>query len=352
MIAQSKQHLRRARRRALRMRAGFTLIEIITVVVIITVLIAIALPALNAARKHAQVIQMTNNLMTIGTAIEVYHTDFKDYPRPDGPYVGFALLTKTMFSPGPNMGSSGFNGLPTLPEGSHPAGTVTSIGKPPSPQSPGTYTEYVAFGVPDPAGGFSATSGPPNNKQWSVFPVSDGKDGPGFVARPGGQPHNAYLQESKFRIRGMAILDFWDNPILYFPARPTKPTPAPIGSPNAGEWKLLPLTLAEGGDAFYNAFHNISFFMRPGQDDVTDVTAIANARKRMEAVLVVPGDNDFDGVMETTNGKNERAVTDKKFLLWSAGADGKFGPDFNTAASPTADDIRKVDDVTNIATGQ
>jgi hypothetical protein len=77
-----------------------------------------------------------------------------------------------------------------------------------------------------------------------------------------------------------------------------------------------------------------------------------NARKRMEAVLVVPGDNDYDGVMETSNGKNERAATDKAFLLWSAGPNGKFGPDYDVNVNPTADDIRKLDDVTNFTQGQ
>ena len=339
MIDQPKQHLRRAR------RAGFTLIEIITVVVIITVLIAIALPALNAARKRAQVTQMASNLVSISTAIEVYKTDFRDYPRPDSNFTGFALLTKTMFSPGPSIG-------PILPQPlvgvTHQVGTVTSAGKFGDPE----YREYVAFGIPDPAGGFTTNTIPPSPKQWAVFPVSDGKDGAGFRARPGGQPYNAYLQDSKFRVRGMAILDMWDNPILYFPARPSKPTPNPVGGPNAGEWPLLPLTPADGDKAMYNAFHNISFFMRPGEDDVTNVTHLADARKRMEAVLVVPGDNDFDGVMETASPRNERAATDNKFLLWCAGPNGQFGATFNIAANPTADDIRKVDDVTNFTTGQ
>ena len=334
MIAQPSQSLRR------RPRAGFTLIEIITVVVIIVVLMAIALPALNIARKKAMITHTASNLVAISTAIEAYKSDFRDFPRPEGPYVGWAMLTKTMFSPGPSVGP-----IPPqpLPVQNHPVGTVTSAGKPGDPE----YREYVGFGIPDPSGGFTTTTQPPDNKQWAVFPVSDGKDGAGFRARPGGQPYNAYLQDSKFHVRGMAILDMWDNPILYFAARPAKPAPAANG-----EWPLLPLTAAAGDAAFYNAFHNISFFMRPGQDDVTNVQHCTNARKRIEALLVVPGDNDFDGVMETSGGRNERAATDKAFLLWSAGPNGKFGPDYDTNANPTADDIRKVDDVTNFTTGQ
>jgi hypothetical protein len=89
----------------------------------------------------------------------------------------------------------------------------------------------------------------------------------------------------------------------------------------------------------------MSFFMRPG-DDIANTQHQQAARKRMEAVLVVPGDNDFDGVMETQGGKNERAVTDKAILLWSAGADGVFGPNF-AGADPTPEEVRKIDDATN-----
>jgi prepilin-type N-terminal cleavage/methylation domain-containing protein len=317
---------------------GFTLLEILTVVIIIAVVMAIGLPMLGKARKAARATQATSNLVAIESALQAYKTDFADYPRPDGENTGFAVLGKAMFCPGP---SGGFQPVTlTTPA---PSGTIQSVGMPGNTE----YKEFVAFGMPDPAGGFTAISAPPDPKNWAEFPVSDGKDGPGFrVGRfGGGQSYGPYLQEGKFRLRGLAILDSWDNPILYFPARPQKPTP------NAqGEWPLLPLTpvKAVADAAHYNSFHNLSFFMRPG-DDIANTQHQQAARKRIEAVLVVPGDtnaNDFDGVMETQSPKNERAVTDKAILLWSAGADGNFGPTF-AGADPTPEEIRKVDDVTN-----
>ena len=338
MTRRARQHLHRSRRA----RSGFTLIEILVAIGIIVLVMAIGLPMLSKARKAARATQANSNLVAIETALAAYKADFADYPRPDAENTGFAILGKSLFSPGPDPTRSGFTGLPLPKDGdAHGAGTVASQGTP----NQASYREYVAFGMPDGTGAFASKTLPPDPKNWVEFPVSDGADGPGFRARFGGQPKPAYLQEGKFRLRGVAILDTWDNPIVYFVARPTKPAP----NPTNGEWSLLPLTPAAGNAALYNSYHNLSFFMRPG-DDVANTQHQQAARKRMEAVLVAPGDNtanDFDGVMETQGGQNERAVTTKDVLLWSAGPDGVFGPTYDTAANPTPDDVRKVDDVTN-----
>ncbi len=319
---------------------GFTLLEILTVLVIVTLVMAIALPMLSKARVAARKTQAASNLVAIESALAAYKTDFADYPRPDpgatGDNTGFALLGKAMFCPGPSIGP-----LQALAgSGPHGAGTIASVGTPGNTE----YREFVAFGMPQPGGGFSTTTAPPDAGNWAGFTVSDGKDGPGFRARPGGQPYGPYLQENKFRLRGLAILDTWDNPILYFPARPTKPAPDA-----SGVWPLLPSTATKAAAhaAQYNGFHNISFFMRPG-DTATAAADQDKALMRMEAVLVVPGANDFDGSMETS--LNEKPATDKAILLWSAGPDGAFGPTF-AGATPTPEEMRKIDDITNFNTG-
>ena len=320
-------------RRRPRAGGGFTLIEILVVVGIVVLVMAIGLPMLSKARKAARATQATSNLVAIESALQAYKTDFADFPRPDAENTGFAVLGKAMFCPGPK---AGFPAVTlTTPT---PAGTIQSMGTPGNTE----YKEYVAFGMPDGTGGFSTTAAPPDPKNWAEFVVSDGHDGPGFKAgRFGaGQTYGPYLQEGKFRVRGLAILDTWDNPILYFPARPTKPAPGA-----AGVWPLLPATSAKADmdAAQYNAYQNISFFMRPG-DDVANAAHQAAAVKRMAALMIVPGANDFDGSIETS--LNERAATDKAIVLWSAGADGNFGPTF-AGVDPTPEEISKVDDVTN-----
>ena len=79
--------------RASTIRSGFTLLETLVVIAIVTVLVSLLFTAVQMARESARKTQCTNNLRQIGIAAELFRDSTKKSPfeRPPGPPVSWRV---------------------------------------------------------------------------------------------------------------------------------------------------------------------------------------------------------------------------------------------------------------------
>lgn len=100
-----------------RNQAGFTLVEVMVVVVILGILAAIIVPKIMSRPEQARIIKAKQDILAIQSALDLYKLDNSSYPTTDQGLQ--ALVTKPSSSPIPqNWKSDGYlQKVPTDPWG-------------------------------------------------------------------------------------------------------------------------------------------------------------------------------------------------------------------------------------------
>jgi type II secretory pathway pseudopilin PulG len=346
---------------------GFTLVELLVVIGIIIVLIGVLLPMIVRAMRQSQRARIASDFNAISNALDAYKGDFGDYPRIiynpaalsiyNGTGSGAALLGKAL------LGLGDATTAPWSSGSTYTVGQIVGLGS-----APGD-VDYVAIqAVPAGIKPSLATSAP----YWahiSLPSAADGADGPGFRIRgTQGRVYGPYLQPDKFKTLGLAIVDNFGNPILYYAANPGKPTVTVDATTNGGTFgsgnsylgTAPGMTEGQTGvptgpcQSFYNYSDNDTVALNAGVGTTAFTPAFPDITV-MEAML---GDYNMKGFIAP----GETANTTASFLLWSAGPDGQYGPVNSNSSSLTffqnegptlvKNQVIKCDDVTNFSFAQ
>ncbi len=274
-------------------RAGFTLVEMLAVIGILALLAGILLPAVMRAMRTAERTKAAGLLQTISVGLEAYYNDHQQYPPIPANGMGPAMLGRALLAPGPAILSA------TNPP-AYVAATPYSYGD--VVQDGGA--EFVCISATTVTGVATSTVA-----SWQPFGYADGADGFGFRTRSTQGKTYAYLAPDRMKIRGNAILDASDSPILYYTARPGNPNPAATNG--------LEGTAA---NSLYNSLQAPTAFL---------------STNSMRYLL---GDTSVNGQINA----GETPATTGPYILWAAGPDGAYG------ISPVnATEAARCDDVTN-----
>ena len=111
-----------------RPRSGFTLVELLVVIAIIGILVALLLPAVQAAREAARRMQCSNNLKQLSLAVHNYHDTNNAFPLPYQQSISHLARLLPYLEQSPLYDQVNFNVVPGFSDPSNAVVRNTRIG--------------------------------------------------------------------------------------------------------------------------------------------------------------------------------------------------------------------------------
>ncbi len=325
-------------------RAGFTLVELLTVVGIISLLIGILLPSLSRARDQARRVKVAGTLSSIEKGLEMFHNDFGDYPdsgERDDPVTDYAGATKQDELFGAHWLARAMLGHDL--QGVDAAGLVLR-------------NEYEI--KVDPPGSGNITVVPAGTGSGMRMADVAGKDRKGLYVEG-----NIVMRDTDARLKpggdyqptGRPILfDAYQQPILYYRAHSRSRRPFSVhgeGAEQVGiynQWDnggITGGTSPDGGQpvrgwdfAGTGLRHGLGFF---GGDGTSVGLTAANVEQAPPSANPAYAGKSFANYLHDANAGNMglvvRPQNAERYVLVSAGRDGLYGTD---------------DDVNNLSSGR
>jgi prepilin-type N-terminal cleavage/methylation domain-containing protein len=308
-------------------KAGFTIVELLTVMSIIVILISMLVPALNKVRRYAIDVKERAQLHAISTGLEAFSAELDGYPDSNAgddlgmPYCGAMKLAEAMvgqdlkgFNPDSKFEKKGFmEYTPSVTPWCNNPATCDCMPYPPADYPSVTcYTENVKKRKT-----YLQLENANSTQIRDIWKISD------ITTYSGFEPNAFVLCDVYSKVTNIRSGRKMGMPILYYKADPTKTHhPADIMSYSA---YLADIAPPKGDTYIYNVRDNLGFVFLPLPWSTGCTQPMAYYPSATCCSIGTPNPMLFYQKIRNKKVSDPWPYRADSFILMSAGYDGEYG---------------------------